>query len=313
MYNLLSHLFYVLTLSMLLVVNQSHARNIPDELLHTPITLISGDKLSLSEFDGKTPVYMKFWATWCQPCRQEMPHLEEIHKKYGDKVKVISINIDISDSFDEVQKTIKEFGLSMPIAIDSNGDLTQAFKMIGTPYHLLFDKNMNLIHRGHEANKSLDNKISLLAQTKPVDLLDPQILSSKKSASDIKLKFDNKHTYALFFTSTWCDWYLKDSRPETSQNCIAAQKAINSMHKQHPDINWTGIISRLWADNKELSDYTKKYSIQYPQHIDTGNSIFHKYNIKNLPTLIVIKDNKVVSRIIDFSTSKNLSETLSKL
>jgi len=313
MYKKLSYLFNILAIALVLISNQSQARNIPDELLNIPITLISGEKLTLSEFNGKMPVYMKFWATWCQPCRAEMPHLEEIHKKYGDKIKVLSINIDISDSYEAVQNSIKEFGLTMPIAIDTNGELTQAFKMIGTPYHLLFDKNMNLIHRGHEADKSLDNKISLLSQTKAVDFLESSILSNADSDSDIKLDFNNKNTSALFFTSTWCDWYLKDSRPKISKNCINAQNSINELHKMFPDIKWTGVVSRLWADKKELSSYTKKYSIKYPQFIDTSNNVFYDYKVKDLPTLIILKGNKVVLRIVDFSNKKKLSDTLRSL
>jgi len=313
MHKYMFYIFNAINLMLILVSNPVYARNVPDELLNIPITLISGEKVTLSDFNGKSPVYLKFWATWCQPCRSEMPHLEQIHKKYGDQVKVISINIDVSDSIEAVKSSIDEFGLSMPIAIDSSGELTQAFKMVGTPYHLLFDKNMNLIHRGHEANKSLDNKLSLVSQTKPVDLLGSRELVSENNVSDNKLEIENNTTYALFFTSTWCDWYLKDSRPETSKNCIAAQKYINELHSEYPDINWTGVVSRLWAGKKELSDYTRKYSIKYPQFIDNSNNVFYDYKVKDLPTLIVIKDKKVVSKFVDFSNKQSISAAFNRL
>lgn len=285
-----------------------YAMNLPDKLLNIPIPLISGKHTSLAEFKGKRPVYLKFWATWCQPCRKEMPHFEHVQNEYGELVEVIGINLGINDDLGSVKDTIKEFGLTMPMAIDLKGDLTQAFRMIGTPYHLLFDRNMNLVHQGYEANESLDNKLSLVSQTKTIDLLGVSLLTEKES--DVQLSMDNGETHALFFTATWCDWYLKDSRPQVSKNCSTAQESVNVFYKLYPNITWNGVISRLWAGDKDLLNYKKKYAITYPVEIDKSNRLFHKYLVKDLPTLVLIKKNKVVLKITDFNDRKKTVKLL---
>lgn len=287
---------------------QVNSTNLPEKLLNIPINLISGETTSLSEYEGKKAVYIKFWATWCQPCLKEMPHFEHVKNEYGDYVEVIGINIGINDDIKAIEATIKEFGLTMPMAIDKSGDLAQAFKFIGTPYHLLFDRNLNLIHRGHKANESLDNKIALISQSKSVDLLNIDSLSENEPNLKIDLNDDKIH--ALFFTATWCDWYLKESRPQSSNNCISGQKNVNTLSATYPDIIWNGIVSRLWTGNKDLSDYKKKYSINHSIDIDMSNSLFHQYSVNDLPTLLLIKNNKVILKVTNFSDSKELTKLI---
>lgn len=287
-----------------------YAAGLPNELLNLPIHLISGESVSLSQYQGKKPVYLKFWATWCQPCMKEMPHFEHVKKEYGESIEVIGINLGINDDLSAVKKVIKDFGLTMPLAIDKSGNLAQAFRMIGTPYHLLFDRNMNLIHQGHEANESLDNKLALVSQTKPVDLLNVSLLSENEPS--LSLVINDGRTHALFFTATWCDWYLKDSRPEASKNCVLAQKNVNELSMKYPDIVWHGIVSRLWTGDKDLLEYKNKYEINYNLSIDKSNQLFHQHLVKDLPTLVVINDGKVISKETNFNDIKKLEASLSK-
>lgn len=289
----------------------SNATNLPDELLNAPINLISGEKTSLAEYKGKKPVYLKFWATWCQPCREQMPHFEHVQKEYGDSIKVIGINLGINDDLNAINDTIKEFNLTMPMAIDESGDLAQKFRLIGTPYHLLFDRNMNLIHRGHEASESLDNKLALVAQTKATEVIDSQVLV--ESEPDIQIDTGDGEVHALFFTATWCDWYLKDSRPSASKSCIAAQNVINDLYKKYPEISWLGVVSRLWTGEKDLLDYTNKFTVKHPIQIDKSNRLFHQYTVNDLPTLILIKDEKVISKITSFDDVAKITSLLNGL
>ena len=300
------HTYYKILIILFICSFHVNATNLPDKLLNIPINLISGESTSLSEYKGQKAVYIKFWATWCQPCRKEMPHFEHIKNKYGDSIEVIGINVGINDDIKAVEATIKEFGLTMPMAIDKSGDLAQASRFIGTPYHLLFDRDLNLIHRGHKANKSLDNKLALISQSQSVDQLDINSLSENEPNLKIDLHDDKIH--ALFFTATWCDWYLKESRPQNAKNCVAAQKNMNTLSKAYTDIIWNTVVSRLWTGNKDLNDYKKKYSINHPVDIDMSNSLFHQYSVKDLPTLLLIKNNKIILKVTNFSDSEALQK-----
>lgn len=286
------------------------ASNLPEALLKAPIHLISGDTVSLSEFQGEKPVYLKFWATWCQPCRKQMPHFEQVQKQYGDRIEVIGINLGLNDDLDSVREAIREFGLTMPMAIDRNGDLAQKFRLIGTPYHLLFDKHMNLVHRGHKADSSLDNKIAMVAmgEPKPGSVIDSSVLEEHEN--DIPLTLDDGRTHALFFTATWCDWYLKDSRPSVSRACVAAQKAVNAVAAKNPGVVWFGVINRLWTGAADVAEYRRKYSVSVPMQIDRSNRLFHQYSINDIPALLIIRDGKVVARIRDFADTGRITAAL---
>lgn len=288
-----------------------YASNLPDKLLNIPITLLSGEQTTLAKYNGKKPVYLKFWATWCQPCRKEMPHFEDVQNKYGSSIEVIGINIGINDNKEAITETIKEFGLTMPMAIDKSGDLAQAFHFIGTPYHLLFDKNMNLIHLGHKADESLDNKLALVSQTRSVNLLDSGALL--ESEKNLAINLNDGNTHALFFTATWCDWYLKESRPNVSSACVSAQKNINALSKKLLNIKWHGFVSRLWTGEQDLTAYKKKYKIKHDIEIDKSNQLFHQYLVKDLPTLILIKNNKILFNSNQLGNKEKLELTLSKL
>lgn len=288
-----------LTHVMLLTSLSSVASKLPDKILKEQITLLSGEQTNLARYVNKQPVYLKFWATWCQPCLKEMPHFQHVQQQHGDKIKVISINIGINDDVKSVNAVIDKYGLTMPTTIDKSGDLAKAFNFIGTPYHLLFDKQMNLVHLGHEATESLDNKLALLAQQKPVELLDTKPLTNVES--NMVIPANNEGLSALFFTAAWCDWYLADSRPEASKNCIDGQRGINEYYRNFTNINWHGIVSRLWTSEADLKQYKKKYNIKHPINIDKSNQLFHQYKVNKYPTLILLKGDQVVFRTSNFS------------
>lgn len=300
----------IIIISMLFVSTQSVAGDLPDELLNAPIHLISGEDVSLAEYKGKKPVYLKFWATWCQPCRQQMPHFEHVRKEYGDDIEVIGINLGLNDDLSAVKDTIAEFGLTMPMAIDEDGHLAQEFRLIGTPYHLLFDKQMNLIHLGHEADSSLDNKIDLVSRSlsEKDEIINSSVLNENEP--DILLDTNDGDLHALFFTATWCDWYLKETRPMSAERCVVAQNTINSVFEQTTDISWLGVINRLWTGDEDMAEYQRKYSIEHPIQIDKSNRLFHQYSIDDLPTLLIIKNDVVVAWITDFSDASKLVSAL---
>ena len=289
------------------ISTQLWASNLPQKLLDTPITLTTGKVVTLAQYQNKYPVYLKFWASWCQPCLKEMPHFEQIQKQYGDKIKIIGINLGLNDNIEAVKLIQKKFNLSMPQAFDTNGNLAQTFRLLATPYHLLFDKQMNLIHISNKATAKLDNKLGLISQQKTINLLDPQTIS--ETGRDISIKLNDGNIHALFFTSAWCDWYLESSRPEISQHCISHQKNINTLYKQYPKIKWQGILTRLWTGKKELTQYKKKYNIKHPLAIDFSNQLFHKYNIKDLATLLLVKDGKILFK----SSSKSFEDVNEQL
>ncbi len=289
---------------------EPQAGNLLPEPQEAPIPLITGKSVSLSDYKGKKPVYLKFWASWCQPCLKEMPHFENTYEIYGESIVVIGINLGINETSSDLKRVREEYGLTMPLAVDKSGDLAQVFRLVGTPYHLLFDRQMNLVHQGHEASESLDRKIDLLVSDRTVELLDSSLFS--ETEPDIELTLNDGKTHALFFTSTWCDWYLMESRPAVSQRCVLAQKRVNQLSEEHPEIEWHGIISRLWTEKEDLAEYKKKYAIAHPIEIDKSNRLFHRYGVRALPQLVLVRNGKEIARLHDFHSRTKLPDYLEK-
>jgi len=302
--NLLTAIMFTLGLSLFTLV---HAQD--NKMFDIALTTMDGKPITLNEYVGKKPVYLKFWATWCVPCREQMPHLQETYESFADDIEVIAVNIGVNDSAEAIRATQQEFSLTVPVTIDETGKLAQAFNLVGTPYHILIDLDGKVVFKGHEASAQLDKTIKLLAASNSVSLSAVSIEQRLEQAPLI----ENKPLTALFFTATWCDWYLEESRPAMSQSCVAGQQQANAIYKESADLNWLGVISHLWTGDKELGEYKDKYQIVYPLAIDSNNQEFVRYQVKDFPTLILLRDGKEVFRTSDFSNEKRVADAVLEL
>lgn len=101
----------------------------PDFTLDT----LDGTKITLSDLRGKI-VVINLWATWCPPCRAEMPALENAYKQYKDSgVVVLGLNVTNQDSESKVPRFVDEFGLTFPILLDRDGSVSALYQLRGLP------------------------------------------------------------------------------------------------------------------------------------------------------------------------------------
>jgi thiol-disulfide isomerase/thioredoxin len=105
-----------------------------------------GASANLSDFAGK-PVLLNLWATWCAPCRREMPSLERLQARLGDKITVLAVSEDIGGN-KAVAPFIAKFGLkAVKTYLDPKSTLTQAFNVDGLPTSFLIDRRGRVIGR----------------------------------------------------------------------------------------------------------------------------------------------------------------------
>ena len=124
------------------------------------LTTIDGDRIDLGALRGKKAVYLKFWATWCSPCREQMPHFEHVQQQAGDDLQVIAINIGFDDTVEQIKALRKEFGLTMPVVRDDDGKLGEVFGLRVTPQHVIIDKQGRIAYVGHLVDAKLETALA---------------------------------------------------------------------------------------------------------------------------------------------------------
>ncbi|MFQ5931731.1 MAG: redoxin domain-containing protein, partial [Nitrospiraceae bacterium] len=94
----------------------------------------------LSDFRGKV-VFLNFWATWCKPCREEMPSMEILHRNFEqDGLVVLAISIDRVTTKQEIPPFVKNLNLTFPVLIDSWGQTDKRYKLMGVPETYIIDQ-----------------------------------------------------------------------------------------------------------------------------------------------------------------------------
>jgi peroxiredoxin len=94
----------------------------------------------LSDYRGKV-VFLNFWATWCKPCREEMPSMEVLFKNFEDQgLIVLAVSIDRVTTKKDIPPFIKSMNLSFPVLIDSWGKTDKPYKRMGVPETFIIDR-----------------------------------------------------------------------------------------------------------------------------------------------------------------------------
>ena len=112
----------------------------------------NGAEVRLSDFRGK-PVVLNFWASWCGPCKSEMPEFEEAWKQYGDEIHFVLVNL--TDGSQETVESASAYidgqGYTFPIYFDTSYSAAMAYGVNGVPVTYFIDEAGNLVAYGQGA------------------------------------------------------------------------------------------------------------------------------------------------------------------
>lgn len=116
-------------------------RRAPD---YRVLALASGDSVGVrSGYEGQVTL-VNIWATWCAPCRAEMPSMERVYQLYRDRgFRIAAVSVD-AGSPDKVHRFAEELGLTFDLLHDASGGIQQAYRTIGVPQSFLLDRRGNI-------------------------------------------------------------------------------------------------------------------------------------------------------------------------
>lgn len=104
------------------------------------LTTMDGVEFSGGNASGKSPVMMVFWATWCPVCREEIPGVKELYARFAPKgLKLIAVNVGVNDSVKRMEKYVKKYDITYPVAFDTGSKVTRRFGVQGTPTVIIVD------------------------------------------------------------------------------------------------------------------------------------------------------------------------------
>jgi len=108
---------------------------------------LDGNYVTLSEVVGDGPVYINFWATWCGPCKKELPALINLYNEYKDRgFKVLAISTDGSRTVGKVRSFVQDRQMNFTVLLDSNGEVFRKYAGRGIPYGFLLDNDGKIVH-----------------------------------------------------------------------------------------------------------------------------------------------------------------------
>ncbi len=117
---------------------------------------LSGKSVSLRDYRGSV-VLVNLWATWCPPCREEMPALQKFYEKYKDDGFVL-VAINQEETFDTVKPFVEEFGLTFPVWLDLDYEAERKFNTMNLPSSYVVDRDgvVRLMWIGGISKKNLE-------------------------------------------------------------------------------------------------------------------------------------------------------------
>jgi quercetin dioxygenase-like cupin family protein/peroxiredoxin len=288
---------------------------------------IDGDTIDLGALYGKKAVYLKFWATWCAPCREQMPHFEHIYETAGPDLAVIAVNAGFNDSVEEIQRYRRALGITMPIVLD-DGRLGAAFNLRVTPQHIVIGRDGRILYVGHLADARLDAALVAARQpglTKAMPASAPALVEGPRIDVGDRLPAESVTTLdgkpfvfrtpapsrptVLVFLSPWCESYLATTRPAISASCRRTREQVDELAEDRR-VRWIGIASGLWASADDLRKYRDEYKIGIPLTLDESGALFRAFRVADVPTVLIADAQGTLIRRIVPDDRENLRKAI---
>ena len=123
------------------------------------VETLDGKPANLSQFVGKTPVLIEFWATWCPNCHELEPHLKEVAQKYANQVRFVGVSVSVNQSPERVRAYVAKHGMPGDQLFDTKGNATGAYDVPATSYVVVLDRSGKVVYTGLGGDQDLEKAI----------------------------------------------------------------------------------------------------------------------------------------------------------
>ena len=117
---------------------------------------LTGDSVSLSQWIGKKPVIVEFWATWCPICAELLPRMEAAKQKYGDRAEFLVVAVAVNQSKNSVRRHLEKEPMPFTFLWDGNGAAVRAFQAPSTSYIAVLDANGKVTYTGVGEDQNIE-------------------------------------------------------------------------------------------------------------------------------------------------------------
>jgi thiol-disulfide isomerase/thioredoxin len=142
---------------------QAHAQelgiNVGSAAPPAKVYTLDGKEADLTQYVGKTPTIIEFWATWCPNCKELEPTLLDAAKKYGTRIKFVGVAVSVNESPDRVKAFVAKHGLPGDQYFDTKGEATGAYDVPATSYVVVLNKAGKVVYTGLGGKQNLEAAI----------------------------------------------------------------------------------------------------------------------------------------------------------
>ena len=128
---------------------------------------LNGDSVALSQWIGKKPVIVEFWATWCPICAELLPRMEAAQKKYGNRVEFLVVAVAVNQSKNSVRRHLEKDPMPFTFLWDGKGAAVRAFQAPNTSYIAALDATGRVTYTGVGADQDIEAAIETALRRPP--------------------------------------------------------------------------------------------------------------------------------------------------
>jgi thiol-disulfide isomerase/thioredoxin len=118
---------------------------------------LDGKPVDLGQYIGKRPVFLEFWATWCEQCEALLPRLRSAQAAYGSQVEFIGVNVTVNQSPERVRKYLQTHQPGFRPLYDDRGTSIRAFQVPATSYVVILDRTGKVAYTGTGGSQEFDS------------------------------------------------------------------------------------------------------------------------------------------------------------